>query len=230
MATTYAGRTLDQRTRHDPRSLNHLVSDRLTPVPVRSKFWTPGRTLDQGEEGACTAFGVTGDALASPARVNRVQGKPVDNDFAFAGYNRIKQLDEFPGEDYEGSSVNAAMKWYRELGAIDAWWWCTTMDDLIQALIQLGPAVIGIAWREGMYETRPDGLVDVSGKEVGGHCLTVNGYSPRYKKLGEVIRWKNSWGNVYGVNGQGYVKVDDFAALAFSGDGEVAIPVGRKVP
>jgi hypothetical protein len=225
MAATYNGRTLDQITRHDPQSLRFLVGDRLTPVPVRSRFWLPGRQLDQQQEGACVPHAVVGDALASPVRV-RFPSDP--QALAFTAYDWCRKNDEFPGEDYDGTSVNTGMKWYRAQGLVESWWWCKTPEELIQALIQLGPAVIGIPWREGMYETRPDGLVEVSGRVVGGHALLVNGYSPKYGKLGEVLRWKNSWGPGYGRNGHGYIRLDAFEQLAFRGEGEVAISVNRK--
>lgn len=225
MSVTFAGRTLDQVTKHDPLSLNYLVGDRLTPVPRRSRYWVPGKILDQGREGACTGFAASADAAASPVRV-----PGVDDRYAQAWYKRAQQLDEWPGENYEGSSVNATMKVMRERGLIDGWWWCKTIEELVQAIIQLGPSVIGVPWREGMYETRPDGLVEVHGKVVGGHALLVNGYSPKYAKLGEVLRWQNSWGLGYGRKGHGYIRLDAFQSLAFTGDGEVAVSVGRKLP
>jgi hypothetical protein len=225
VSVTFAGRTLDQVTLHRPESLNYLVGDRLTPVPVRSQFWTPGKILDQGREGACTGFAASADAAASPVRV-----KGVDDRYAQAWYRRAQLLDEWPGEAYEGSSVNATMAVMRERGLIREWWWCKTIEELVQAIIQVGPSVIGVPWREGMYETRPDGLVEVTGRIISGHALLVNGYSPKYAKLGEVFRWQNSWGPGYGKNGHGYIRLDAFQSLAFTGNGEVAVSVGRQLP
>jgi hypothetical protein len=224
---TLHGRTLDQVTRYDEQSLQpqYLVGERLTPVEPRPQFWVPGQTLDQQNEGACVPHGITQDAISSPVRVRLDDPQAL----AWQGYDWTRRNDEWPGEDYSGTSVNAGMKWYRDLGLIDAWWWCRSIEDLIQAIIQIGPAVIGIPWREGMYETRSDGLVEVHGRVVGGHCIHVNGYSPSYRRLGEVFRWKNSWGNGYGINGQGWIKTDAFDYLAFRGQGEVAIPVGRRL-
>ena len=98
MSVTFAGRTLDQVTKHDPLSLNYLVGDRLTPVPRRSRYWVPGKILDQGREGACTGFAASADAAASPVRV-----PGVDDRYAQAWYKRAQQLDEWPGENYEVS-------------------------------------------------------------------------------------------------------------------------------
>lgn len=230
VSTTFEGRTFDQQTRYDDRSLDFLVGDRLTAsVTPKQKFWVPGPTLDQGQEGACTAFGVAGDMLSSPVRVAEVGGEQVADPFALKLYKRIQRLDEIPGENYVGSTVNAAMKAYRELGLIDGWLWCRTVEELIQALLQTGPAVIGIPWYDSLYEPRPtDGYMQVSGKPVGGHCILVNGYSPSYGKLGEVFRLRNSWGPSWAKKGHGYMRLDAFDAIAFHGEGEVAIPVGRK--
>jgi hypothetical protein len=232
MATLYAGRLLDQVTRHDVRSLDHLVAAKLPGrVQPRTKLWTPGRQLDQGEEGACTAFGTAADMLAVPVPVTAVRGVPVDDAFAFAGYQRIKRIDEFPGEDYEGSSVNAAMKWYRELGLISGWWWCKTPAEMIQALIQLGPVVIGTPWWDSMYETSADGLITVSGTVVGGHCILANGYIRGCRVHGgaECVRLRNSWGVGWGdPTGHGHLPLDEFSELVFTGNGEVAVAVGRR--
>lgn len=233
MITRDNGRTFDQVTRFDTRSEAFWLADRLTAsVAPKRKFWVPGDPLDQGAEGACTAFGVAGDLICSPTRVNRIGDRPVDNAFAFEGYQWIKRNDEWPGENYSGSSVNAAMKWYRdELKAIDGWLWCRSVEELIQAVLQVGPAVIGIPWWDSMYEPRgDDGYVQVGGRVVGGHCILVNGYSPNYGKLGEVFRLRNSWGESWGKNGHGYIRLDAFDSLAFHGAGEVAIPVGRRMP
>lgn len=227
MIARYAGRTLDQVTRYDPESEAYWLADRLAATAEpKSKFWVPGDPLDQGQEGACVPHGIVGDALCSPVRVKF----PDPQALAFEGYDWTRRNDEFPGENYEGTSVNAGMKWYRQLGLIEGWLWCRTVEELIQALLQVGPAIIGIPWRESMYEPRGDGLVEVSGKVVGGHCILVNGYSPRYGKLGEVFRVFNSWGPTWGKRGHGYLRAGDFHDLAFTGQGEVAIPVGRKLP
>jgi hypothetical protein len=79
--------------------------------------------LDQGTEGACTGFGLA-------AVVNYLQWR--NNSYAVKGldpvsprmlYHLARIYDEWPGEDYEGSSCRGAMKgWHRHGACTDALW------------------------------------------------------------------------------------------------------------
>lgn len=184
----------------------------------RSRFWVPGRrVLDQGQEGACVGFGTSGEAAASPVRVGGIT-----NNTALAVYKRAKEIDEWEGVDYDGTSVRAGMLVGRERG----WWsgfrWALNMAEL-RAALDVGPVVVGVEWREAMYDA-PDGLVRVAGPVVGGHCLLLTGYSaPR-----RAWRWRNSWGRTYGINGSAYIAHDDLAGLVFGSGGEAAVTVGRS--
>lgn len=157
----------------------------------------------------------TNDVLARPS-VPTIQAP---NQFAQELYKRAQQLDVWPGEAYDGTSVLAGAKALQERGYIGEYRWAFTTDDLIDAIVSVGPAVIGIPWMEGMYETRPSGLVEVHGRIVGGHALCVTGWHSGIRLYGEgnarpeVLRWRNSWGHEYGRNGDGYIKVEDFDTL-----------------
>jgi hypothetical protein len=79
--------------------------------------------LDQGQEGACTGFGLA-------AVINFLQWK--NNDFEVKNlkvasprmlYHMAQIYDEWAGEDYEGSSCRGAMKgWHRHGVCTDAFW------------------------------------------------------------------------------------------------------------
>jgi hypothetical protein len=216
-------RIFDQQTKHDPRSLDYPVRELFKPVPVTSKFWSPGAVLDQGQEGACVGHGIAADLSASPVRV-----RGVDHPYAQSIYMDARKIDGIPDSSGEGTSVNAGMKIAVERGFYTSYHWAFSLDDVIQSLLQVGPVVIGINWYAGMYEA-PDGVVSVSGECVGGHCILLTGYAKRYGRLGEVFRWRNSWGPGYGRNGNAYIKADDLGRLLIDEKGEAAIPVGRKL-
>lgn len=159
-------------------------------------------------------------------------------DLARVIYRQAQQIDEWPGESYEGTSVLAGAKVVQASGFIGEYRWAFSVDDIIDTLCADardggGPVVIGIPWLDGMYETRPSGLVDVHGDVVGGHCLTVIGYHPNMLIRGErgkweVVKWRNSWGPTYGKRGTGYVRVDDLEALLDSRFGaEACVPLAR---
>lgn len=225
-------RKFDWRPRFDPRSRNYGISTLLGSVADEPRTWTPGVVLDQGSEGACVGFGWTGELLASP-RPYPVSPL-VANAYALGVYRAAKQIDEWEGDAYSGTSVLAGAKVIANTGAITEYRWAFSIDEVRDAVVAEGPVVIGIPWLSGMYDTRPSGLVDVSGQIVGGHCILITGYHPHMRIKGEgwlarhrVFRWRNSWGPGYGINGSGLIRYDDLAGL-LAQQGEACVPVGRK--
>lgn len=202
---------LDWHPAHDQRSRDYPVRA-AARVPQR-KQWSPGAVLDQGREGACVGFGWTAEALASPVRVNfdRVKATPLRDPQRIASYvyKQAQAMDEWPGEDYEGTSVNAGAKIMRNLGLVKEYRWAFGVDQMIAAL-QKGPVVIGIPWYESMYEA-PNGKVVIGGQNVGGHCLLVTGYDTRSGT--PVYTWRNSWGLDYGTGGSAEISHNDLGFL-----------------
>jgi hypothetical protein len=109
------------------------------------------------------------------------------------------------------------------LKTVASYSWAFSIDDVIDALIEKGPVVLGIPWYEGMYSA-PSGVLLVSGELVGGHCLLAVGYNVKSKALGgrSSIILQNSWGRGWGVNGLAEIAVTDLAKL-LSSDGEACI-------
>lgn len=225
---------LDWRSSHDERSKNYSIRSLIGNIKIKKekRMWQEGVVLDQGSEGACVGFGWMGELLAEPASPDEQPDVDFANDLANSYYKRAQKIDQWPGEDYEGTSVLAGAKIIKEEGFIKGYRWCFGIDDVRDALITTGPVVIGIPWRQGMYSTKSNGVVSVTGKEVGGHCLVITGYDPEFKigsKTYEVFRWRNSWGNDYGINGSGYIRVSDLEKL-LAKTGEACVPIGRKKP
>lgn len=227
-------RAFDWRSHHDERSRAYSIRE-LLPEQVRRKrtMWSvPRPVIDQGREGACVGFGWTNELRANPVMIKL----PDPTQFALGLYKQAKTLDEFPGEDYSGTSVLAGAKAIQSLGFMTGYRWAFGIDDVIDALVTQGPVVLGIPWYDSMYSTRPSGLMEVGGKIVGGHCILATGYNPKARFFSEgitntfeVVRLRNSWGPDYGKGGDGYIKVEDLAAL-LKNDGEACIPEGRKFP
>jgi hypothetical protein len=223
-------RTFDRLQQFDERSRNFSIAEVVTAVEPRKRYWNPGTVLDQGREGACVGFGWTTELISSPKpfKVDFDKG----NNYALDVYHRARQLDPWEGEDYEGTSVLAGAKVLQERGYIKNYRWAFGIEQVRDALIAEGPVVLGVNWYDGMYETRPSGLVTIEGPVVGGHCITLTGYNPRARLAGEKgyhegFRWKNSWGTSYGVNGLGFIKIEDLARLLNEG-GEACVPMLRE--
>lgn len=215
-------RVLDWEPHHDPASRGYAATELVPDEPVRDVRWRPTRALplDQGREGSCTGHAIMTAIGTAP------QGfEGVTHSAAVQVYKLAQRFDEWPGDHYEGTSVNAAMKVGRMLG----WWteyrWAFGVDDMRRA-IQLGPLVLGVPWHAGMYETDAEGVVVVRGQQIGGHCITCVGWSIDYAGRGPGFWWLNSWGRGYGNGGAAFVPETTMVGLV-EGVGECAVPVGQ---
>jgi hypothetical protein len=206
-------RTLDWKLRHDPKSLNYKI-DKLSPLKERSRTWKRTIWLDQGQEGACTGFGLSHVLGTTPKR-----RLGVDDAFAQRMYHEAQKLDEWPGEDYEGSSVLGAMKAAKNDGLISAYSWATTMEELIHAVGYFGPVECGINWYTGMFDTDDAGMIHVTGKIEGGHAICIGGVNV---STGTFCLY-NSWGKDWGFKGNAKISFADMARL-MSEQGEFALP------
>lgn len=224
-------RVLDRKVHFDERSKNYPIRTLIRDKDPRSKTWAFVQ-LDQGQEGACTGFSTTMEAAASPVPVfgspikYKYFGASVEpiNQVARDVYHRARQLDEWPGEDYEGSSVLGAVK----AGAERGWWteyrWAlgpraeAAAQDVILSLSWHGPVIMGTNWYEGMFNADVDGYLRVAGKVAGGHAWLLT----RYSKKKDAVWTPNSWGG----QGQGWITRDDLVKL-LDADGEACIPVTR---
>lgn len=180
--------------------------------------------LNQGEEGACVGFGWAAELAAEPVRYNTNDG------YAFQLYEHARAIDRNDGRHYDaGATLLAGAKLCKRLGMVSEYRWAFGMGDVIDALVQKGPVVLGVGWYEGMYETDKNGLVSIKGSKVGGHCILANGYYPAHPKHGECIQWINSWGPTYGLNGVGFVKLPDLERLlAEQGEACIATDIVRR--
>lgn len=219
---------------HDPRSRNYAIRTLLptTHVKRKNKLWRTGEILDQGREGACVGFGWTAEILSTPVSVdlNRVKANVPreSNLFARNLYNEAKKLDDWAGEDYEGTSTLAGAKALKQFGLLKEYRWAFNIDDVIDAVLVKGPVVIGIYWYSGMYNA-PNGVLSVTGQVVGGHCLTIVGFKlAKDSKTGvDSFILQNSWGTDWGINGLAEITVNDMATL-LAKDGEACVPVKRS--
>jgi hypothetical protein len=218
---------LDWRSRHDERSRDFGLRERLTAsAPLTNVLLSTGPALDQGTEGDCVGFG-----SIDAANVLRLTRSPGTTELLDAGdavdlYRLAQKRDQIPGEAYTGTSVLGGMKAGQERGLWGGYLWAFGTRDIAQALLQRhGPVVIGIPWFDGMYATGPRGVVKVGGALVGGHCLAVVGLqlTGPNGEPGIHFIWQNSWGPSYGDEGLGYIANRDLAGL-LRRQGEAAIP------
>ncbi len=206
----------------DSRDLRHPLG-LITPkrATVSSKFWTTGEVLDQGATSRCVAFAWTGFLEASPLRTSLA---------AFGGvpsidslYHEAQLVDEWPGEDYNGTSVRAGAAVLTKLGRLAEYLWTSDVDEMRRYVLSRGPVVVGTDWYADMF-TPKGGFIIPTGAIAGGHAWLVNGYSLRRK----AFRMMNSWGLTWGDKGRSWIKLADMDKL-IQASGEVCSAVEKAV-
>ncbi len=100
------------------------IRDRIyEPALVRLKSslenLEPKLVLDQGSEGACTGFGLA-------AVINLLKFKAGQQEFRASTrmlYEMAKKHDEWPGEQYDGSSCRGAIRGWHNMGVCEENYW-----------------------------------------------------------------------------------------------------------
>jgi hypothetical protein len=223
-------RVSDWTSRHDPRSLQYAVRDRLrAPVPVQDVLLAHGPILDQGttpplelrEASACTG-------TAAVAAANVLGGSGVLGlEDARRVYFRAQDLDELSGHAYAGTSVLAVMKAGQEAGWWDTYLWgLGGTRDVAQALLQLRVAVVlGLPWSAGLEVPDAAGIITPGGSSAGGHALAAVGLQRTVAgRPGPYFVLQQSRGAAEGVGGLVYLHHRHLSGL-LAGHGEAAIPL-----
>ncbi len=216
---------------HDDHSRNFGIAPYLGTVERRPTFWPfPSRTsapCDQGQEGECVSHSLAHELGAGPVQV---RGKT--SYWAHRFFARIQAADRAMGNDFGpdgGATMLAGAKAAKAHGHITGYRWCFGVDQVVDALCSVGPVWLGVPWYESGYDTFADGLVEQTGRIVGGHAITAVGYD-EHPRHGPVVVWVNSWGRGYGVadrrlnlrGGVGYIPLATLDMLLRQ-DGEAVI-------
>jgi hypothetical protein len=206
----------------DPRdraySMLTLIAE-TPPTPRRFRYWNAsGWWGDQGWEPQCVGYAWTHWLEDGPV----THPGPVPLVSPAWLYGSAQKVDEWEGEGYAGTSVRAGAKVLHDLGYIDAYLWAFDVDTVVEALLTIGPVVVGTDWYESMF--RPEkGQLYIDGRVVGGHAYVLNGVNTDSRR----IRVKNSWGRGWGVRGHAWVTIDDMGRLIEdAGEACLAIETG----
>lgn len=213
-------RIFDRIAKFDRRSREFPIIALIGAKKRRSYTWSCGYWLDQGREGACVGFGWTHEAGARPVVIPNLT-----NAIARKVYKLAQKYDEWPGDNYEGSSVLGGAKASQKMGWLTEYRWAFGENDLAMAVGYYGPAVLGLNWYEGMNEPDKNGIIRPTGDMLGGHCILCN--SINIKK--QLYRLHNSWGTSWGINGDCFISFADMEKL-LKQEGEACIPVQRLKP
>lgn len=228
-------RRLDRIPQFDERSRGYGIVTLLEAAGAtspRSYTWGSGPVTDQGREGACVGHGWTGELTAKPKAVS----VPNPTQYAQELYHVVQHRDPWGGcslgmrcdiertnEKYDGTSVLSGAQELKDRGFLSEYRWAFSLDELVLAIGRQGPAVLGIPWYDSMYEA-PGGIVTVTGRQVGGHCILARGVNVKTR----TVTLTNSWGVDWGRGGHARISFDDLSRLLREG-GEACIPVVRQI-
>ena len=207
-----------------------------TERPLASYLKAAVPILDQGQEGACTGFGLA-TVIHYLLRTRRVV--PDRGEVSpWMLYEMARRYDEWPGERYEGSSARGAMKGWHKHGVCSKTHW--TKDDrqaeqyrarfaeavrrplgaylrvnhkdviaMHAAISEVGVLYATATVHDGWNGVGKDGVIDYDPEKstiTGGHAFAIVGYD----RNGFWIQ--NSWSDRWGRDGFGHVNYDDWLA------------------
>lgn len=202
------------RSVKDDRDNNFLLAKK--PTKRLSQYWTAPPALDQGDTPQCVGY----------SGFQWLQSFPVKNKPTFTPadlYHQAQKYDEFPGTNYEGSSVRGLFKALKRMGYVSEYRWAKTADVIVEHLLTTGPVVVGTMWTEGMFMADSEGYIDdIGGKDTGGHAYVLIGASrtKKSKRHGVgAVRILNSWGASWEDNGRAWLSINALRWL-MQNDGE----------
>lgn len=203
-----------------PDLRDHRYSPAL--VQLKSEIKPPPglKILNQGQEGACTGFGLA--AVINLLNSERRVGVKVSPRML---YEMARLHDEWEGEDYSGSSCRGAIKGWHTMGACeeDTWQYVVgvpghltvsrakearkytlgayyrvdkRLPDFHAALNEVSAIFVSAKVHSGwsMSKTR-DGRIPFETGTTGGHAFAIVGYNK------EGFWVQNSWGTGWGKGG-----------------------------
>ncbi|MBC5781529.1 peptidase C1 [Ramlibacter sp. USB13] len=204
-----------------------------THIPLGDYLDVAVPILDQGQEGACTGYG-----LATVCNYLLLRRKVIPDAVPVSPrmlYHLAKRYDEWPGEKYDGSSARGAMKgWHkhgvcpesiyssegkdtgleltdertsearrRPLGA----YFRVNHKDIVamhSAIAEVGILYATCTVHQGWDEVDERGIIRMSEKVLGGHAFAIVAFDD------EGFWLQNSWGPDWGFGGFARISYDDW--------------------
>lgn len=214
----------------DERDDDYPVSTLLASMPRSTetkRFWfSDGWWGDQGHTPHCVAYSWAHFIHDGPkvGTIYRDKSPIVDTRTL---YCEAKKRDPWPGDCdtplYDGTSVRAGAKVLKDWGHIAEYRWAKSAAEVISTLLVQGPVIAGTWWRYDMFFPNSEGIIKITGHNVGGHAYVINGVN---LETG-FFRIKNSWGTRWGRGGHALISIEDMDSL-IKNFGEVCVPLQKR--
>lgn len=184
--------------------------------------------LDQKSEGACTGFSLAGAINMLHQRAG--QDTTVSPRML---YEMAKRSDEWPGEEYDGSSLRGAIRGWRNMGVCEEEYWpyrvgrnkgelsidaaknarnhtlgayyrlSPIISHFHSALIETGVIAVSAKVHSG-WNQPVNGVIEQQTNMIGGHAFIIVGYNEKGFWI------QNSWGKKWGDNGVALWSYEDW--------------------
>lgn len=214
----------------DPRDRKFLAVN-TTEIPTLKELekkekdlaraYRTGPILNQGLTSKCVGYS-TRQWLTTGTVVNKNPDPSPD-----VIYFEAQQRDPWPGADYDGTTVRAAMSYLKDRGYIDAYLWAKNAEEIARWMLAgLGPVVVGTDWKAGMMtpqydknaaDVMPYVTAEPGDGDMGGHAYLIDAVdlkrkfpvgNKKYPSLSQRaggFRITNSWGKNWGENGKAWI-------------------------
>lgn len=223
------GNRLGRHVRHDSRSLDYPY--RRSGQPVKDNLierYIP--ILNQGSVGDCTENAGVGALGSGPLwnHLDTAQQGQLNEGLSVSMYSDeevILGYGPYPPNDNGGDGL-AACQVMQQRGYISGYTHCLSLDDILAAISDGNPVMIGSNWYDSFDSPDSNGLVSISPNATvrGGHEYLARGV----KNEGQLILLDNSWGDSFGVNGSFQYTWDTLARL-LSEQGDGTVPTALAV-
>lgn len=214
----------------DARDMRFLMSSLPAAAPKppkpRKYPYRLGSTQFQGNTPRCVGFSGRHKLTAAPIMVKSGPEPEVL-------YRGAQDYDEWPGNDYDGTSVRGLFKWLTANGYIQSYVWATSAKDCHDFLrAGWGTIIAGTEWTSKMFEPDAQGFVHPEGASEGGHAYHLFWSVERGNAATSELWFQNSWDN-WGIVLNRTVSCFKMTWDAFDhllqADGEAGAGIERKV-
>jgi hypothetical protein len=218
---------LGREFKEDKRDKNYLITKniqvikeqtlRQAPKTLTSRYWSDtGWWGNQKSTPQCVGYSWAHWLEDGPVEQKGVA--PIIKPSLI--YQNAQKLDEWSGENYDGTSVRGGVKYLKSVGKVKSYYWAYDLNTLINTVMNIGPVVVGTNWYYNMFFPDKNGVIKIGGDLSGGHAYVINGVDTKTK----MFRLKNSWGKSWGKSGSAFISFANMERL-IKEQGEICLAI-----